>query len=51
MAKDHLEALVEQRLELVDDSPEVATVEAAIDAVVYGVYGLTADEVGVVEGV
>ncbi|MBK9419441.1 MAG: N-6 DNA methylase [Flavobacteriales bacterium] len=49
-AKVHLEALVEQRLELVDDSPEVATVEAAIDAVVYGVYGLTDAEVGVVLG-
>ncbi|MBZ0206985.1 MAG: Eco57I restriction-modification methylase domain-containing protein [Flavobacteriales bacterium] len=49
--KLRLDELVTQRMGLATGTAEAKALEQAIDAVVYGVYGLTAEEVGVVEGV
>jgi hypothetical protein len=48
--KNQLAELVTQRMGLETGTAEANALEQAIDAVVYGVYGLTKEEVGVVEG-
>lgn len=49
--KHQLAELVTHRMGLATGTAEAKALEQAIDAVVYGVYGLTKEEVGVVEGV
>lgn len=48
--KLRLDELVTQRMGAAIGTAEAKALEQAIDAVVYGVYGLTKEEVGVVEG-